>query len=347
MESHGGADNYAEGEDPARGDARRLLENATSHAIFELDTDGRIRSWPAPATALYGYEREAVIGTHVSRLSANESEQQDQPATFPEEGLTNTTSLESWHERADGSVFWATMSLSRFSEGDSTGYVAICRDTTAEKEHTRMLERQNDRLKEFTDILAHDLRNPLAVIDGNLKLYEDTGDESHIEKIGETTDRMARLVDDLLRVAKQGDVVTDPEPTLVQEVVETAWEAVGTGTDATLRCEAVRPVSGDPDRLCELFENLFRNAVAHGGEDVTVRVGPLPTGFFVADDGPGIPADIRDDVFDHGFTTSSEGSGYGLSVVRTIVNAHGWDVVVTDAASGGARFEITGIEFLE
>jgi signal transduction histidine kinase len=210
-----------------------------------------------------------------------------------------------------------------------------------------MLERQNDRLKEFTDILAHDLRNPLAVIEGNLELYRESGRESHIEKIGETTDRMARLVDDLLRVARQGEVVTDPERTLLQAVIETAWEGTAAGTNATLRSAAVPPMSADPDRLCELVENLFRNAVEHGGDDVTVRVGPLETGFFVEDDGPGIPADLQDDVFDHGFTTSSDGSGYGLSVVRTIANAHGWDVVVTDAPSGGARFEITGVDVTE
>jgi PAS domain S-box-containing protein len=329
-------------------DASRLVENTSSHAILELDAEGLITTWPAPARVLYGYERDTVLGTNMSTLFADAS---DQPGTtgdaFPGDGVTETVEIESWHERADGSVFWGTVSLSPLGTGGESGYVAVCRDTTAEKEYERMLERQNDRLKEFTDILAHDLRNPLSVIDGNLTLYEESGDETHIEKIRQTTDRMARLVDDLLRVARQGDVVTDPEPTLIQAVVETAWEGVAIGTDATLRSEAIAPVSSDPDRLCELFENLFRNAVEHAGEDVTVRVGPLSNGFFVEDDGPGIPADRRDDVFDHGFTTSQDGSGYGLSVVRTIANAHGWDIVVTHAALGGARFEITGIEFLE
>jgi PAS domain-containing protein len=70
MGPHGGADNRAEGGDVPGGAAGRLVENATFHAILELDGDGRIRSWPAPARALYGYEREAVVGTHVSQLFA-------------------------------------------------------------------------------------------------------------------------------------------------------------------------------------------------------------------------------------------------------------------------------------
>ena len=175
---------------------------------------------------------------------------------------------------------------------------------------------------------------------------EDTGDEAHLEAIDETTDRMARLVEDLLRVARQGNVVTDPEPTDIGDVVDTAWQSLSSEPGATLRYETVRPVSGDPDRLCELFENLFRNSVDHGGDDATVRIGPLDTGFFVEDDGPGIPGDHEGEVFDHGFTTSDDGHGYGLSVVRTIVNAHGWDIVATDAQAGGARFEVTGIDLL-
>ncbi|MFB6252125.1 MAG: sensor histidine kinase, partial [Halobellus sp.] len=99
-------------------------------------------------------------------------------------------------------------------------------------------------------------------------------------------------------------------------------------------------------RLCELFENLFGNAVEHGGNDVTVRVGRLEGGFFIEDDGPGMPEEDKEHVFDHGFTTREDGHGYGLSVVRTIVNAHGWDIVATDAQTGGARFEITEIDLL-
>jgi signal transduction histidine kinase len=139
-------------------------------------------------------------------------------------------------------------------------------------------------LKEFTDILAHDLRNPLNAIDQYLTLYEESGERTHIESIDQTTDRMARLVDDLLRVAKQGDVVTDPEPTDIETV---------------------------------------------------------------EDDGPGISDSVGAEVFDHGVTTARDGSGYGLSIVRTIVNAHGWDISLATAESGGARFEITGIEFLD
>ncbi|MDB9285334.1 PAS domain-containing sensor histidine kinase [Halorubrum ezzemoulense] len=338
--------NASESGDPV---ARRLLEGVSTHAIFMLNADGNIIAWPAPAMALYGHDATAVLDRHVRMLFADDEGEADSDSLlgdFFAEPREESVEFEHWHRRADGSVFWGTLTLSPLRNGEFHGYAAISRDTTTAKEYERMLERQNDRLKEFTDILAHDLRNPLNVIEGSLTLYEEAGDEEHLERIGETTNRMARLVDDLLRVARQGNVVSDPEPTDVGEVVEAAWRSLGGKSGATLTYDPVPSVSSDSDRLRELFENLFQNAMDHGGDDAAVRVGPLDTGFFIEDDGPGIADGCEEEVFDHGFTTRDGGHGYGLSVVRTIVNAHGWDVVATEAESGGARFEITGIDFL-
>jgi signal transduction histidine kinase len=108
----------------------------------------------------------------------------------------------------------------------------------------------------------------------------------------------------------------------------------------------------DETTLRQALENLYRNAAEHGtdgvdaGSDgsITVAVGATPDGFYVADDGAGIPADERDQVFEHGYTTRSEGTGFGLSIVREIVEAHDWSITVTESEDGGARFEISGVE---
>jgi PAS domain S-box-containing protein len=327
-------------------DHERLLNRVVSHAIFEVDTGGTITAWPGPARTLYGYEPDDALGRHITMLFTDEEEVEDTVADALDGSGDGPESLEHWHQRLDGTVFWATLTLSPLSDAGSAGFAVVSQDTTDAKQYERMLERQNDRLKEFTDILAHDLRTPLGVIEGHLELYRDTGDTEHLDVLAETTDRMERLVEDLLQVARQGNVVTDPVRTDLAAVAETAWEGVGR-EDATLHCEDVGAVSADADRLCELLENLFRNAVQHGGHGVTVRVGLLAGGFYVEDDGPGIPEDRRASVFDHGVTTSEDGSGYGLSIVRTIANAHGWDVVVAEGSDGGARFEVTGVEGFE
>ena len=112
---------------------------------------------------------------------------------------------------------------------------------------------------------------------------------------------------------------------------------------------------------------MFRNSVEHGvstdetgseqptespadhpgargeqtAESTTVVVHPLEGGFYVADDGPGIPPAKRDVVFTPGYSTQSGGTGLGLAIVDRIVEAHGWDLTLTAADNGGARFEIT------
>jgi len=80
---------------------------------------------------------------------------------------------------------------------------------------------------------------------------------------------------------------------------------------------------------------------------VTVTVGTIDDGVYVEDDGPGIPEDDREDVFEAGYSTAADGTGFGLSIVKQIAEAHGWAISVTEGAGGGARFEITGLEFTD
>jgi len=327
------------------GPSRRLIEGLSTHAVFMLDTEGGITTWPEPAQSLYGYDSSDVLSRKVTMLFADETDSTLEDLLQDAKNSSHKTTAQQC--RADGSEFWATLTLTPLQNDELHGYAVVSHDTTTKRQETERLKRQNDRLKEFADIIAHDLRNPLRVIDGRLTLYQDTGEEPHLDKIADTTTRMEALVDDLLTVAKLGSAVTDPDQTDIGAVMRTAWESTGKqAPDATLRTEDIGPVYADADRLCQLFENLFRNGVEHGGTAVTISVGLLDTGFYVEDDGPGISAENRDEVFKHGFTISQDGTGYGLSIVRTVVNAHGWDVTITEGDAGGARIEVTGIENL-
>jgi len=89
-----------------------------------------------------------------------------------------------------------------------------------------------------------------------------------------------------------------------------------------------------------LVENLLKNAVVHGGDDVTVRVGTTGRGFYVADDGPGIPDTEREKVLEPGYTTSEEGTGTGLAIVRETVEQQEWGLEIGQSDLGGARFDI-------
>jgi len=151
---------------------------------------------------------------------------------------------------------------------------------------------------------------------------------------------MEAIIDDVLTLAREGESVDDPGREALSTITREAWRQVETA-GATLRVED-GIVEADRDRCQRLFENLFRNSVQHAGADVAVRVGPLPDGFFVEDDGPGIPADDRSRVFEAGYTTAAGGTGLGLNIVREIAAAHGWTVDVVSGRQGGVRFEFEG-----
>jgi signal transduction histidine kinase len=184
-------------------------------------------------------------------------------------------------------------------------------------------KRQNERLDQFASVISHDLRNPLNIVQLRLTLLADECNSDHIEPTERALDRIESIVEGTLTLARQ------------------CWAMVETG-EATLDVVDDVTVEGDPDRLRNVFENLLRNAVEHG-DDVRITIGRLgeaaADGFYVADDGPGIRPEDRNPLFDTGYSTAQEGTGFGLCIVEEIASAHDWTVDVTESETGGARFE--------
>jgi signal transduction histidine kinase len=237
-----------------------------------------------------------------------------------------------------------------FSDWDVTLVDLMARWVSYELEarrRTEHLREKNERLERFVSIVSHDLRNPLAVADGSLELAARTGENEHFERARRALERMERLVDDLLSLARAGEAIEEPTPVALAPLVRRTWDGCATpGASLSLAVEADRVLLADESRLRQLVENLVRNAVEHGGEGATVRVGSLPDGFFVADDGPGVPEAERERVFEHGYSTD-DGTGLGLAIVAEVAEAHGWDVRVCEGTAGGARFEVSGVEFVD
>ncbi|SDY38599.1 sensor histidine kinase [Halobellus clavatus] len=228
-----------------------------------------------------------------------------------------------------------------FTDAERTLIRLMSKWASYELEHDRVtseLERQNERLEDFASVLAHDLRNPLNVVDGRLELARAECDSEHLAPIGQSVARMEVLIEDVLDLAREGRTVTETAWVDLAAVAEESWDHVATA-EATLQIETDYAVMAERNRLKRLFENLFRNAVEHAGETVTVTIGSLDDGFFVADDGPGVPESDRQQVFELGYTTDEDGTGYGLAIVSEIVDAHGWSIEIGDS-DDGARFEI-------
>jgi signal transduction histidine kinase len=245
------------------------------------------------------------------------------------------------------------------------GMVTNAREITARKEREQELEAtneeltaSNEKLEQFASVISHDLRNPINVARGHTELARETGDEESFDKIEQSLERMELIIDDVLTLAKQGEEISEPEPVDLEALVRDAWDHVETG-ETTLEIDDNRTIAADPDRLLQLLENCLRNAVEHGagsgsssgddesGDSLTVRAGSLPDGFYIEDNGPGIPDELREEIFESGTTTNTDGTGLGLSIVAEIADAHGWSVTATAGTDGGARFEFTGVECLE
>jgi PAS domain S-box-containing protein len=378
-----------------------ILETTTA-LVFVKDSDGRYQRINERFREVLVDGPMDVVGKTDAELFPDEIAQQiradDREVIETGESIEREEEIPTPH----GSRTFLTLKNPIYdAEGTVTGICGVATDITERAEYKANVERQKERLDEFASIVSHDLRNPLDVARGRLRLAEADPSPEHLAVVERSLDRMQELIDDLLALARQGETVTDIRPVAVGNAVEQAWRSVPTGT-ATLETDIEGSIMADPTRLQQLFENLVRNSVEHGsassrtGSDssvdhgstsgqpesdssvehgspapppdddappdangsevsdhsradageLTVTVGTLDdgTGFYVEDDGAGIPEDERGTVFRSGYSTSESGTGFGLAIVREIAEAHGWGVTVTESESGGARFEFRGVD---
>ncbi|MCZ2827194.1 MULTISPECIES: sensor histidine kinase [unclassified Modestobacter] len=214
------------------------------------------------------------------------------------------------------------------------------------------------RQREFVADAAHEIRSPLASLRTQLEvaaLHDDPSWREQLPALTEDAQRLSRLVDDLLRLARIDARVplARDEVDLDDLVLETA-ERIRRHTTRHVDTSAVSAarVTGDRDALARVVQNLLDNALRHARTTVSVSLIATHQALLtVRDDGPGIPVDQRERVFDR-FTRLDDarsrdvgGTGLGLAIVRDVVRQHGGDVVVEDAAPGArlvVRLPLTG-----
>ncbi|WP_281195005.1 PAS domain-containing protein [Halorubrum sp. F4] len=297
-----------------------------------------------------GYGREEAVGVNCRFLQGSDTDEAAVAELREAIAAEEPASVELLNYRKDGTPFWNRVSIAPIredegAEGGVTGWVGFQEDITAFKEREEALRRQNERLDEFAGIVSHDLRNPLNVARGRVDLAREETGNDHLEAAVDALDRIESIVEHTLTLAREGETVGDPEPVDLAELAADSWRTVDTER-AGFEVVADGAVLADPDRLRNLFENLFRNAIEHGavdGDPVTIRVGDLDDGFYVADDGPGIPEEVRDDLFEPGKSGSAGNTGFGLAIVKEIATAHGWEVAAASETEG-ARFEVRGVD---
>ena len=330
---------------------RKIFEYSNDAVtIVDLSAETFVDVNPA-ACELLGYSREELLSKRPEEIHPGDVDRvrEEFVSQVYEEGSGFTDDLTCITKDGEEVPTEISGAVLRPGDGgqDPTRMIAILRDISDRVEHRLALEKKIERLDRFASIVSHNLRNPLSIIQGRLTLARETGDPEQFDAIEEAVDRMDEMLSDLLQLTRKGDVIGDRTFVELETLARRAWPESDTDS-GTLEIESSRVISADRSRVCELFENLFENALEHAGADVTVRVGTIETaddaGFYIEDDGVGIPTDERDTVFEWGHTTATEGTGFGLAIVAEIVDAHGWEIDVCDATTGGTRFEITGLE---
>jgi PAS domain S-box-containing protein len=366
-----------------------LFENIPDPTVrVEFDDDEPVVGAANPAfESTFGHDESTVVGRSLDEVIVPPDDRAEARVYNDRIRAGESLHAEVRRETADGVRDFILHVVPRSRESATMGY-AIYTDITERRERERELARQNERLEEFASVVSHDLRNPLNVAEGQLELARETGDPGSFDAVERAHDRMESRIEGLLDLARHGRTVGETGPVALDEASRAAWESVGTSAARLELEEGLPTVEADRERLGQLFENLFSNAVAHGTEGssaptdevggdpeaadrraaadgradevtdggtggvgrespLTVTVGPRGDGFYVADDGVGLPSGEYERAFDPGYSTDEGGTGFGLAIVRSIAEAHGWSVAATEGSEGGARFEFADVETLD
>ncbi len=349
----------------------RALTESTSDCVWEVDAEG-VYTYASPRVRdLLEYEPEEVLGkTPFDFMPAEEAERVAEEFGQIVEAQKQFAGLENTNRHKDGRlVVLETSGMPFFDdEGRLCGYRGIDRDITerkrAEQERATLvaeLEAKNAELERFTYTVSHDLKSPLITINGFLGVMEHdiaSGDaervRSDVTRITGATQRMTRLLDELLELSRIGRVMNHPEEIPLGELARDAVDMVA--GPATTRGVDVKVagglpvVYGDRVRLLEVLQNLVGNAVKFMDRQPSpqVEIGAKREGdetvCFVRDNGIGIDPRYHRKVFElfDKLDQKSEGTGVGLALVKRIVETHGGRIWVESEGLGhGCTFYFT------
>ncbi|WP_423751026.1 PAS domain-containing sensor histidine kinase [Salinirarus marinus] len=349
MASVGSGESTVDAGDERRGgDFFEAVVRNSTDAVVSIDEDGTVVFANAAVERLCGFDPDELVGEPLDVLLPRSDADVVDRVTSSEREFEGEN-VEATVRHRDGREVPISAAFTEHRDGDDRIFTGVFRDVSRRVAREQRLERKTEQLEEFVDVVSHDLRNPLQLARGKLSVARERADADcdALAEVAEAHERMSRLVEELLTLAKQGRAIGETEPVDLGRVAREAWATAG--DDACDLAVSTATVRADDERLRTLFENLFRNVRTHAGTATSVRVEPFDgeSGFFVADDGVGLDADDCDRVFDRGYTSTDSEVGFGLSIVRAIAQAHGWEVRATESDAGGARFEFSDVAVVD
>ena len=344
---------------------RTLFENAND-AIFLMLGDKFI-DCNDRAMEMFGCQsRDQLVGHSPAEFSPplqpHARDSRELAGKMISEAFSGQRKIFEWvHKKLDGTLFAAEVSLKAVQLGDKEILQAIVRDVTERKQAGEALEKKTAEMERFTYAVSHDLKSPLVTIKTFLAYLEEDTKTHQTEKIAKdigyirsAADKMGFLLEELLEFARAGHAVNQPEEVSLQEIVHEALALLaGQITERKVQVHVTRkPVwlYGDRSRLVATFQNLADNAVKFLGDkqrpriDIGIDQIQGQNVIFVRDNGKGIAPHHQSKIFGlfSKLDDTATGSGIGLALVRSIVEAHGGKIWVQSEGLGkGTSFHFT------
>ncbi|SMO90021.1 PAS domain-containing protein [Halorubrum cibi] len=286
-----------------------------------------------------GYDRDEMVGRNCRFLQGDETREERVAEMRRAIEAEEPISVELRNYRKDGELFWNRVTIAPLydEDGELEHFVGFQEDVTSRR---GLIE----EYRSLGTVLSHDMQNPLETVRGRLELAIEDDETKHVEAAMPSLERLEELIDDVAGVLKSGTIVGEHNQINIGRLAESVWEALDRCDEGhTIRVKDSITVKGDRDAVQRMFDNVLGNTIEHGETPVTVQIGELDDGFYIEDNGPGIPEENREQVFEQGFSTkeSGDGTGMGMASVRQIVLALGWRIDITGADElDGVRFEI-------
>jgi PAS domain S-box-containing protein len=349
------------------------IVDSSDDAIVSKTLDGVIMSWNRGAERIFGYTAEEAIGQHIKMIIPLERHPEEDNVLAQIRRGEKVDHFQTVRQAKDGRRLDISLTVSpvRDANGKVIGASKVARDISyqkrveAQEQALRQSAEEANRLKdEFLATVSHELRNPLNSIVGWAQLLrsgrlDEKVTNRAIEAIASAAHAQEQIISDLLDVSRiiSGRLRLDVRPLQLIEVLANAINALRPAVEAKqIRLQQLldpnaSPMSGDPDRLQQIFWNLLSNAVKFTPKGGWIRILSQRINshveIIVSDNGIGIEPNFLPFVFDRfrqgdpGTNRQTAGLGLGLSIVRNLVELHGGTVHADSKGAGeGASFTV-------
>lgn len=325
-------------------DRAEMYLNIAPVIIVALDLEGNVMLLNKRGQETTGYSEDEIIGKNWFDVAVPQWEKQPVRHSFEQiisGNLEPAKKVENRIATKNGSellIDWYN-SILRDDNNTIIGTLSAGEDITQKRMADDLLKKQKDELSELAHTMSHDLGNKLKSINSLVSLLKSEYDEEMLDRISTIALQSIDLLQTSADLADAGAIIQTKERVDLETVVRNTAATV-LPSSVRLLTSNLHIVAGSPQRIEQIFQNLFTNAVEHGdATEIRVEGKWESTGYciYISNNGKPIPCDVRDKIFDRSFTTKQNGRGLGLAIIKKLVDAHGWDIVLYDCSTATFR----------